>query len=68
MPSPTPRWSWTQPQCEPCWDIANPDRHPSRLIAAEPETCVTCGEPTSSGIYIRTDPASAPYPTHLKDA
>ncbi len=62
------RFSWTQPLCEPCWGIANPGRQASRLIEAEPEICVTCGKPTSSGIYIRIDPASAPYPTHLKDA
>lgn len=58
-----PRFSWTQPLCNRCWDQANPGRPPARVTSAEPEVCVTCGGPTASGIYIRINPANAAHPT-----
>jgi hypothetical protein len=33
----------------------------------EAETCVDCSELTSDGIFLRVDPASAKYPSRLKD-
>jgi hypothetical protein len=58
--------SWTQPCCDDCWFERNPGRKPVRLIAAEIETCVYCGEPTHDGLYVRIDPQLAPYPTNVK--
>ena len=60
-----PRYSWTQPVCAPCYAVEY-GREPSRLKVPEAETCVMCGESTSSGIYIRIDPKTAPHPTNLK--
>lgn len=62
----TPRYSWTQPQCLDDYERENPDRPATRLRFPEDEICVTCGQPTRSGIYIRIDPAEAAYPTMEK--
>lgn len=62
-----PRYSWTQPCCEPCWEQRNPGRAPTRLREPKDENCVFCGLSTESGIYVRIDPAAAPHPTLLKD-
>jgi hypothetical protein len=61
------RLSWTQPSCADCWRERNPDREPMTLIKTETETCVYCGASTTSGIYVRVDPALAPHPTLTKD-
>lgn len=63
----TPRYSWTQPICEGCYDDRYPGRRPSVLIEPELETCVDCGLVTRSGIYLRIDPAEARHPTLKKD-
>lgn len=34
---------------------------------ADEETCVYCGKPTTAGIYVREDPATAAHPTLEKD-
>ena len=60
------RYSWTQPCCERCWTERYPRREPHRLIVMEPEQCVYCAAITESGIYVRLDPAAAPYPTMEK--
>jgi hypothetical protein len=63
------RHSWTQPICDDCWHIREPNRKvPVRLVksARESEECVICGRPTTSGIYIRIDPSTAPHPTRVK--
>lgn len=62
------RYQWTQPQCEICFRRDHPDREPHRLIkGVESERCVTCGKWTQDGIYIRINPADAPYPSLLKE-
>lgn len=61
------KFSWTQPQCQTCWKEQNGTRMATVLKSAGKERCVTCGETTYSGIYIRIDPAKAAYPTIGKD-
>jgi hypothetical protein len=38
-----------------------------RLRLRELEQCVACGVLTDEGIYVRIDPATASYPSLLKD-
>jgi len=54
--------TWTQPVCGPCWIVRSGGQVPTRLKIAELERCCRCGNETRSGIYIRVDPASVPYP------
>lgn len=57
------RLSWTQPICDPCWKEWYPfDGEPTRLLSPEKEFCSFCGEETESGIYVRKDPLSVPFP------
>lgn len=56
-------FQWTQPCCDACWEEHNPGRSPAALRMPEEETCVYCGQRTESGIYVRIDPARAPYPS-----
>lgn len=53
--------NWTHPICDPCWLEVQPGREPHRFVEAarELEVCCFCGDDTSSGIYIRYDPARA---------
>ena len=66
------RYRWTQPCCEECWDErsrigGDPGREGVVLThGVELETCVYCGTPTFSGLYVRIDPAEAPYPSLTK--
>lgn len=56
---------WTQPQCWRCWNAANPDHEPIRVMpdsSDDAERCCYCGEPTTAGIYVRADPAIVPFP------
>jgi hypothetical protein len=58
--------SWTQPMCDACWiSSRGSDERPVRMHTdyREPEQCAWCGRLTSSGIYVRIDPATMPYPT-----
>lgn len=64
--------NWNQVICGPCWTVRNPDRVPVRLRHAEPqsetgERCSFCGLPTNSGIYVRADPATVPFPQPDED-
>jgi hypothetical protein len=61
-----PRYDWTQPICDDCWDERHPDRRSHRLVHTETEVCCFCGEQTVSGIYLRIDPATVPHPS-LRD-
>lgn len=54
--------SWTQPVCDDCYDWQRPETPPHRLVEREPERCAWCGKLTLSGIFVRADPASVPYP------
>jgi hypothetical protein len=57
--------SWTQPVCDDDWAERNPDRpNPVRMNPefTEQEQCCYCGKPTKSGIYVRVDPATVPFP------
>lgn len=58
---------WTAAMCERCWDVANPNREPVRVVDADAETCHACGGLTFSGIFIRKDPREQNYPTPKKD-
>jgi hypothetical protein len=53
---------WTQPLCVACWNRDNPDRQAGNDPVGPPERCCKCGDPTRSGIYVRIDPATVPYP------
>lgn len=59
--------SWTQPLCEACWDDRRPGHIPARSMGAV-ETCCLCGAATTSGIYIRMDPQTVPFPRNEEDA
>lgn len=63
------RLSWTQPCCDDCWQDRNPGREAIRVRLDPPvvELCVFCVLPTTSGIYVRIDPATAPYPTLTRE-
>lgn len=54
-----------QPICDICWREREGIRIPSRvkLPYREHETCCWCGHDTTSGIYLRVDPATVPHPT-----
>lgn len=62
------RYSWTQPQCTDCWVRFNPDRLPVRVKGAHHEQCVSCGEDTVAGVYVRIDPTTALFPSIKKSA
>lgn len=59
------KYSRTQPCCKDCWNERNPERQTLEPFVGNgpDETCVYCGKPTNSGIYIRIDPAAAPHPS-----
>lgn len=60
-------FKWTQPCCENCWWRNNEGiPHPISAAHREPEVCVFCGASTLSGIYVRTDPSTARFPTRTK--
>ena len=50
----------TQPLCEPCYLRAG---GPAQLSTTHSRICCRCGAATTSGIYIRIDPATVPYPS-----
>lgn len=55
--------SWTQPICRTCWN----ERHPEKPVTNAAtilvgDTCCYCGDPATSGIYIRVDPTTVPFP------
>lgn len=55
--------SWTQPLCVTCWNRDNPDRQTSGTgDMGDLERFCECGSETRSGIYIRIDPATVPFP------
>lgn len=54
--------SWTQPICDPCWAKMRPGEKPYRVLIPDQEQCALCGDGTPSGIYVRLDPATVPYP------
>ena len=54
--------AWTQAICDDCFEQQQPDRRPHRMVEPDVERCSWCGRRTRSGIYLRADPASVPYP------
>ncbi len=57
------KWgSWSQPICDVCWRQREGDRIPVRIVTRPPERCAFCGDPTTSGIYVRIDPALVLHP------
>jgi hypothetical protein len=66
MKSPTPARSpgWTHAICVLCWH----EMHPGPGIVTgglgEVETCCRCGHWTTSGIYLRGDPAGYTFCAH----
>jgi hypothetical protein len=57
--------SWTQPCCEDCWVVREGARRPNRVTTEHRFVgvqCCFCGRITHSGIYVRVDPRSVPYP------
>lgn len=57
--------SWTQPCCAECYEREF-GRPAVALLVTSEETCVYCGNATEDGIFIRIDPAEAPFPTRTK--
>lgn len=60
-------FTWTQPCCENCWwrEHSNPPKGIPEEHR-EPEICVFCGAATMSGLYVRSDPETATFPTRTK--
>jgi hypothetical protein len=59
---------WTQAICVACWNERNPDRPTNPAISYEhgdEECCCHCGQATRSGIYVRVNPATVPYPQEV---
>jgi hypothetical protein len=56
------RYSWNAPICWQDWELRHPDRDPVRARYAHAVTCAYCGEQTDSGIFVRADPRSVPFP------
>ena len=56
--------TWTQAACAECYNRERPGKVPTRMKPEyrETERCCWCGEDTRSGIYVRVDPATVPYP------
>ena len=50
--------NWTHACCNLCWLAREGERIPHRLRETEEETCCFCGHATTSGIFIREDPAA----------
>lgn len=65
----SPRYSWTQPSCDDCWQRRYPGRQAVTIKQEmrDAETCCFCGEGHRSGIYVRVDPETVPYPSIKKD-
>ena len=63
----TIRFGWTQPACEPCFKINHPGKGVMRFKPAELENCCFCNNETKSGIYVRVDPKTVPYPSIMKE-
>ena len=61
------RLSFTQPICAVCWRRDHPDNPYTGLYEGELGKCCKCGLHTRSGIYIRVDPTTVPYPTITKE-
>jgi len=53
---------WTHAICDDCWDEKHPDRPAPRKGQGPIEHCCYCGDHTTSGIYVRDDPATVPHP------
>lgn len=60
---------WNQAICDTDWEKLNPGRTAYRLVAEfrKDEICAWCGETTRSGIYVRVDPTTVPYPQEHDD-
>jgi hypothetical protein len=61
--------NWTHGICGDCWNERNLGVEPVRIKPefAVQERCCYCGKETTSGIYIRADPRTLPYPTKEED-
>jgi hypothetical protein len=60
--------SWTQPVCIACWNRDNPDRQTAgRGDIGTLERCCKCGNNTQSGLYVRIDPRTVPFPREETD-
>ena len=60
--------SWTQAVCTACWNERNPDRLAHvRVNAQYAEKCCHCGVRTFSGIFVRVDPSTVPFPTYYEE-
>lgn len=60
--------TWSQAMCDRCWhDRTDGRRVPHRLIDPDVEVCAWCGELTMSGIYVRANPETVPYPSEEED-
>jgi hypothetical protein len=53
--------SWTQAQCNECWDKEN-DQKAIIVLGADMEICCDCGAETFSGIFTRKNPRTVNFP------
>lgn len=64
------RYAAIQPLCDRCWFRDNPEKLPIRKTFAgfSLDRCSGCGRSTEmSGIYVRVDLNSCPYPSILEN-
>lgn len=57
-----PRWSWNAAACETCFAEQYPGLVATRLRESYLARCSWCAQATDSGVFVRRDPASVPYP------
>lgn len=48
---------WTHNVCQSCYQGLYPGRQPVTMRVPQAEVCCFCGQPTTSGIYVRYNPA-----------
>lgn len=61
-------YSWNAAICVADWNMRNPDRlaepklGEQKFVGGEVNRCVYCGGGTTSGIFVRVDPRTVPFP------
>lgn len=59
--------AWTNPICDHCWCMEEGERIPHRVFTGKPAKCCVCGCDTISGIWVRKDPETVPFPAYEDD-
>lgn len=61
------RMDWTQAICRDCWNERNPERQVTNAATVlVGDVCSYCGHAATSGIYVRDDPSTVPFPQPVR--